>query len=255
MNTQSSPKSIVQRFYAEVIGARHTELARELIAPDYIQHNPQVKTGLNGVLEAIAFLQQFPTPLPPAESPIKHLIEDGPLVGVHMLVDFAGTKQVVMDIFRVENGQLVEHWDAIQPLITPTVSGTDMVGNPSVMEDLEQTEPNKARIRSLFESSWIPRKADQIQAFFDMNFIQHHPEIAAGQEGMKAWLDSGTMQIQQLHRVIGEGNLVLAQSSGMKAGQAFVSYDLFRLQAGMIVEMWNVSQAIPDQMAHENGMI
>lgn len=213
---QSSNKELVQSFYRDIIGNGNLELAQQLIAEDYIQHNPMLPTGRAGVVAAIKYLQQLPREVP-QKSPIKRMIAEGDFVVVHLEVSFAGQHQVVMDIFRLANAQLVEHWDAIQ-IVHHGDLATLMAG-PQEIKDLASTQANKAIIAA------------------------HCQKLV--EEG----------QYAQTHRIIGEGNFVLAQSSGKQAGVAHVFYDLYCLDQGEIVRHWSVKQAIPEQMAHENGMI
>ncbi len=63
------------------------------------------------------------------------------------------------------------------------------------------------------------------------------------------------MRYDTLHRVIGEGNFVLAMSEGELAGEPTAFYDLFRVEDGKVVEHWDVIQTIPPQeeWQNENG--
>lgn len=208
-----SNKEIVSLFYREVIGQANLELANQLIAEDYIQHNPMIPSSRAGVLAAIAYLQQMPRETP-RESPIKRMIAESEYVVVHMNVAFAGQHQLVMDIFRLANGQLVEHWDAIESVSPESV--TERMSGEREICDLALNSANKTVVKTHLAK---------------------------------------TFQYEQTHRIIGEGNFVLAQSSGKFAEEAYVFYDLFCLKAGEIIHHWPVKQAIPTQMAHDNGMI
>ncbi|MFK7926498.1 MAG: nuclear transport factor 2 family protein [Bacteroidia bacterium] len=211
-----SNKEIVRLLYQEVIGKANLELANQYIAEDYIQHNPMIPSGRAGVLAAIAYLQQMPRETP-HESPIKRMIAEEDYVVVHMNVNFAGQHQVVMDIFRLANGQLVEHWDAIESVSIESVD--ERMSGPHQIEDLGSTQANKAIIRTHYQT-----------------------KIGLG-------------LYDNVHRIIGEGNFVLAQASATVEGRLQVNYELFCLADGEIAKSWEVSQFVPDKMAHDNGMI
>lgn len=211
-----SNKGIVRSFYQELIAKGNLALASELIAEDYIQHNPLLPTGRAGVLAAIQYLQQIPRETP-TEPPIKRMIAEGNYVVVHLNVAMAGQHQVVMDVFRLANAQLVEHWDAIQSVSADKVP--QLMAGPQEVEALSETQMNK----------------DLIAAYCQKL-------VAAG-------------QYEQTHLIIGEGNFVLAQSSGKHEAVPHVFYDLYCLEKGKIIKHWPVRQAIPEQMAHTNGMI
>jgi predicted SnoaL-like aldol condensation-catalyzing enzyme len=57
-----------------------------------------------------------------------------------------------------------------------------------------------------------------------------------------------------VHRILGEGNFVLAQSEGKWNGKTQAFYDLFPIENGKIVEHWDIIQEVPAIMTHDNGM-
>lgn len=88
---------------------------------DYVQHNPLAVDGkewLRQFLENSWTLQQ-----PKSKLDIKRVIADGNLVFVHLKSNFWQGDVSVMDIFRVEEGKIVEHWDTIQAI--PEESAND----------------------------------------------------------------------------------------------------------------------------------
>ena len=98
-----------------------------------------------------------------------------------------------------------------------------------------------------------------LSRFFDGDsYIQHNPDIADGLSGLgaaiEALADQGiAMEYETVHKVIGQGNFVLVISEGAFGGEPMAYYDLFRVENGRIAEHWDVMQAIPAEMAHENG--
>ncbi|HEY0104985.1 MAG TPA: nuclear transport factor 2 family protein [Rhizomicrobium sp.] len=84
-------------------------------APDYIQHNPLVPTGSAPMR---AFFKQFYAGNPTSTIVISHIIADGDLVAVHYngKMNAQDRGSAVVDIFRVANGKIVEHWDVYEPV-------------------------------------------------------------------------------------------------------------------------------------------
>ena len=86
----------------------------------YKQHNQSMVDGIKGVLEVVSnFAKRYPDYM----YDVKHLYVDGPYVTMHSHVTnnkkHRGNPQKglnIMDIWKVENGKLVEHWDAVQPI-------------------------------------------------------------------------------------------------------------------------------------------
>jgi predicted SnoaL-like aldol condensation-catalyzing enzyme len=98
---------------------RLVEAFRAWVHPDYIQHDPNSATGRDGTIEALAAHMKRS---PAMSHDVKRIIHgnDG-TVAVHYHFRHAPDQRglAVVDIFRIENGYLVEHWDIIQPVPDP----------------------------------------------------------------------------------------------------------------------------------------
>ena len=90
------------------------------VHPDYIQHDPNSPTGRDPTIEVLAAHMQAN---PEMTHDVKRVIygdegPDGTLVAVHYHFKRAPDDRgsAVVDIYRVNDGYLVEHWDVIQPI-------------------------------------------------------------------------------------------------------------------------------------------
>jgi len=83
------------------------------VAPGYIQHNPVATDGRDA---AIAALEPYFASQPNAIREVQRIIVDGDLAAVHVRVRQNPQDRgfAVVDILRLENGMIVEHWDVIQ---------------------------------------------------------------------------------------------------------------------------------------------
>lgn len=121
-----SAKEIVKRFASKFYTEKKVREAFEAwVAPDYIQHNPLVGPGRE---DAIAFLEQLFNGNPESSFAIKRFVGDDDLVAVHLHAKMNSDDRgvAVVDIFRVENGVVVEHWDVIQPIPERDANGNGM---------------------------------------------------------------------------------------------------------------------------------
>ena len=110
------PKEVVTKFMTEFYVKKQVRAAFETwVDPGYIQHNPLAPTGRAA---AIAFLEPFFRDHPEASYSIKRIIADGNLVAVHSHGKFTAAERglAIVDILRVENCKVVEHWDVVQPV-------------------------------------------------------------------------------------------------------------------------------------------
>ncbi|CAG7731298.1 unnamed protein product, partial [Allacma fusca] len=115
-------KKIVLDFYTQVFVKRNFSAVDIHYAPNIIQHNPHVGDGRKPFLDFMNSVKPVPVDIyrPVAECDLVYL-------HVKMVTENDDSKpQAIVDIFRVECGKIVEHWDVIQPVITN-------VGNPRPM--------------------------------------------------------------------------------------------------------------------------
>jgi predicted SnoaL-like aldol condensation-catalyzing enzyme len=106
-------KETVLSFYETAINNRDYDAAEKYMGPYYKQHNPIAEDGKQGFKKYLNYMHDT---YPNAHSDIKRVAAEGDLVFLHVhAVKVPNTRgQAVVDIFRLENGKIVEHWDAIQ---------------------------------------------------------------------------------------------------------------------------------------------
>ena len=108
-------KRMVAEFYDLIINKKDYESAKKYMGPRYKQHNPLVKDRPEGLRDFIEFLK---TNAPEAHSEIIRSFADGDYVilHVHSLRQPNTRGRAIIEIFRLENGLIDEHWDVIQEI-------------------------------------------------------------------------------------------------------------------------------------------
>ncbi|MEP3280396.1 MAG: nuclear transport factor 2 family protein [Stappiaceae bacterium] len=225
----------------------------------YIQHNQAVPSGLDG-LKGLA--QQAIAGNPAFNYQMIRFIVDGDIGITHGIYEgFGPVPLVAFDVFRVEGGKIVEHWDNLSPVADKNPSGRTQTDGPVDVIDPDLTDANKALVSDFVSQVLIGGAFEKIGAYFDGDaYIQHNSSIGDGLSGLTAGLktlaEAGiTMRIDKLHQVYGEGNFVLTLSEGTVADAPTAFYDLFRVDNGKIAEHWDViSPIVPaDTAANQNG--
>lgn len=219
----------------------------------YIQHNLSVGDGLQGFGEVIQN-----APEGGFKADVVRAFEDGDYVFTHTKYDFFGPK-AAFDVFRFEDGLIVEHWDNMLEVQPPNPSGHNQFDGETALTDLDKTDANKAKIKEFIETILLNGEMDKTTNFINPEkYIQHNPAVADGLDGfgaaMQYFAENGlVMEYDTLHKVLGQGNFVLAMSEG-KFGKSEPTafYDLFRLEDGLIVEHWDVIAPIPPKVAWKN---
>src|SRR6266404_1081360 len=118
-------KKTVLEFYEAGLNKKDFEAASKYFGPRYIQHNPGAPDGIEGFK---AFIAQRKEKFPNARSEVKRSFADGDYVVLHVhSVREPGERGVaIVDIFRLENGKIVEHWDVAQSIPEKTANGNGM---------------------------------------------------------------------------------------------------------------------------------
>ena len=109
-------KSLIRDFYITVLIHRDVDAAPRFLRPDYIQHNPNVPTGLKGFMDTFRarFAQQLPADY---KRELLNVIAEDDLVVIYVRQTWTSrdgkhNKALGFDMFRVQDGKIAEHWDA-----------------------------------------------------------------------------------------------------------------------------------------------
>lgn len=231
------------------------EPVRVINPEKYIQHNLAIPNGLDG-------FGSFFASLPPnsVKANTVRVFEDGDYVFAQTDYEFFGPK-VGFDVFRFENGKIVEHWDNLGEKKEPNPSGHTQLDGETKLTDLDKTEANKTLVKAFISDVLMGKNPSKIIDYVSTTkYIQHNSDIADGLDGLgKALEDMAkagvTMVYTNNFKVLGEGNFVLSMSEGSFGGKNVAFYDLFRIENGKIVEHWDVIEEIPakDKWANNNG--
>ncbi|MGY3544685.1 putative SnoaL-like aldol condensation-catalyzing enzyme [Bradyrhizobium sp. USDA 4472] len=112
---EEANRNAVLAFYEKGLNQKDVDAALAYVGDRYVQHNPNAADGPEGFRKFIGFLREK---FPNSHSEIKRSFVDGDYVILHVnAVREPGTKgNAIVDIFKLENGKIVEHWDVVQPI-------------------------------------------------------------------------------------------------------------------------------------------
>lgn len=112
-------KKMVADFYQQLFGDKDLSAIDKYIGDVYIQHNPSLPDGKEALKKGA---EQWFKGAPKEKIDIQHLSAEGDLVYIHTK-SARGPKTVsVLDIFRINNGKITEHWDVIQEVPAKSVN-------------------------------------------------------------------------------------------------------------------------------------
>ncbi|QWG48132.1 pyruvate kinase (plasmid) [Bacillus mycoides] len=108
-------KKMVVDFYNEVFNKHNIDIIPEYVSEDYKQHNPFVADGRKAFMD---FFKEDFVKNPNSSAEIKRVVAEGDTVAlhVHSRANSQDKGVAIVDIFRINNGKIVEHWDVIQEI-------------------------------------------------------------------------------------------------------------------------------------------
>lgn len=237
------------------LGAGNADAVDQYFAPDYIQHNPDVPNGTDGLKDMIKMLSASGN----FKADFARVIADDDLVVFHGRYEgFGPSPMIAFDVFRVADGKIVEHWDNLIPEAAPNPSGHTQIDGATEITDVDKTEANKALVADFINKALITHEEIQFTDYINpASYTQHNPMVSDGLDGFGAFMGEMaakgiTMTYNEVHKVIGEGNFVLTMSDGAIGDEPQAFYDLFRVQDGLIVEHWDVIAPMPAADAAHN---
>ncbi|MTV36997.1 nuclear transport factor 2 family protein [Duganella radicis] len=112
---EEANRQTVLAFYEKGLNQKDADAALQYVGDHYIQHNPFAADGREGFRNFIAFMREK---MPNARGEIRKSFADGDYVILHVYAAGPpGTRgSAIVDIFRLEKGKIVEHWDVAQPI-------------------------------------------------------------------------------------------------------------------------------------------
>ena len=169
----------------------------------------------------------------------------------------SNSDQVGFDVFKMKDGQMVEHWDNLINVANPekdTTNGNTQVNSLSKPSDRKVTDKNKAVVKTMLNDMLIGGDWAKKDTYFATTYIQHSPGVPNGTDWMKSF-PAGYKYYSANKGLYAQGNYVFAMSEGYpdeKTGLKTAFYDLFKMDKGIIQEHWDTQQIIPAEKDWKN---
>ena len=150
----------------------------------YIQHNLGAGDGLAGFGALLAN-----APAGGFKAEVIRAYQDGDYVFLQTKYDFFGPK-AGFDVFRFEDGKIVEHWDNLTEITAPNPSGRTQFDGETLIANTDKTESNKKIVEGFVNDVLKGGKVEMLTTYINPNkYLQHNSGVADGLDGLGAALD------------------------------------------------------------------
>lgn len=264
--TAISPKTqqsvdVATGFYEDALVYRNTDNAMRYVGKTYIQHAPFYGDGAEQMMKAV---EKELNANPNVDVRIHRTIAEDDYVAIHSTWDYGTENYVYVDIWRVEDGKLVEHWDHSQKVPEKAANTNTMYLGPDVNNYIEQdTKRNTERALAVLEVFDNLDDTTAIEKYVADDYIQHNPEAGDGKQAFLdyiAYLKGEKLRFKTtIAKTISMGDTVLVHSKIIdldKAGDRGTGYiDIFRFNKdGLIAEHWDITEEVPEKSKNNNGI-
>jgi predicted SnoaL-like aldol condensation-catalyzing enzyme len=208
-------------------------------ADPYLQHNP---VATSGVATFKSIMGSFVTSSGFSYQRLRTLADCDLAV---VQGKYSGTG-VIFDMFRLKDGKLMEHWDS------DSNQASDSAGAMTLAAG--NTEPNRAQVLAFIEKVLVGGDHAATNQLLGSSFVEHRASSASGAAAFLDYVTKDDVSYTKVHHVIADGNFVFTLSEGKLGTKAYGFYDLFRLEAGAIVEHWDSRRSVPASTASGLGI-
>lgn len=267
---EAKNKTIVKSVYDKVFNAGDVTLIDQLFAADLIQHDPELPNGRRGV---VAFVEELRARKPQPTYVIKNTLAYQDMVGIYTNVTATPndetTGHAVLDLYRLDEGVIVEHWTTVQAVPSKTINGNTMFSiikpTPFIPGSLRDKveELNREQVLEWHEKLFNHDDVSMVDKYFDPRLSQHNPLATNGTNALKELISSGKFGIRwKTHFALAEEGFVLLYQHAVPPGRGDLNNpysglaiaDIFLIQDGKVVEHWDIIQNVPAKSVNGNTM-
>lgn len=254
MSTNLTPTETVTAATSAIFGSHDLAGVDTYFGPTFVQHSTLAGDGTDGLKALVRSLADV------SRYVLARIFAEGELVVTHGTYYGPCPQPIIgFDVWRLDGGKIVEHWDALTPIVGNTTSGRTQTDGPTGTTDLDKTGANKTLVADFADAVLIGADYSKLSDYISTaGYNQHNVEAADGLAGFgeaaEKWAADGKiLKYEKVHHIIAEGDFVFTRSEG-DFGVPSIYNDLWRVQDGKIVEHWDVILPVPSALPHTNGV-
>lgn len=266
----AASKRLAFDLWRSVVNAGHIEMADTLLAEDYIQHSPVLRTGRKAFKEIFSVVPRREIPVV-VQPPLVAMVAEGDLVAMSLRETIAATDgapsytSTHFNLFRIANGRLAEHWHSVQsapganvPLPAeggpqPVIGATGQA-QQGLLESSDATlAANKRTVFDMWREVVDAGRRNAASRYFDAAFVEYSAVAGGDDEGFGARLTRDASPVDAVIRtpvvaVVAEADLVVLVTRRehphpAREGLTYTTtwFDMFRIANGKITAHWDAA--------------
>ncbi len=255
-------KQLVLSSYNNNFNHKNSALVTRFInSSQYDQHSINGKDGVEGLIKYINYMK--------AETPsfagknIRMIAEGDFVLSQTEESSHNKPEAVSMDLYRIKDGKIIEHWDAVQKYSDQKPLNQNGVVAGGVPNQRSMLAPERVRqvAREYFSRTWGKLDVGAIDQYLAPNFIQHNPQVADGRDALRALvgeLHASKTQIKvEIARVLVEKDFAVVHAKWTDDSGSYAVFDVLRLNDQyQIVEHWDVmGEKIPASNTNQRDVV
>lgn len=262
-------KQRVFDYWRQVQVAGQVDAIDTFVAPGYIEHNPLLATGREGLRRGVA-ARKAPAEVPATIPDLVTMVAEGPWVAMALVThypepDGSGNtySSTHFELFRLEDGLIAEHWDSTlfragqqvpdhgAEAALPVVGVAGVAQLDMVLSDDPQLFMNKRLVFDIWRQMPEGGREETAVLYMDPIYIQHNPNAATGRDGVQEYFsrrpDSSieTTLEAPLVALFAEGDMVVQvlETERVQNGVTYKVpwFDMFRIEDGLAIEHWDTA--------------
>lgn len=255
---EKTAAEIARSFYQDVCVNKDITKFDTYVATKYDQYATSYKDGAEALRKELTAASKNKN----IKVTILRVIGEGNYAALHSLWEEGGQQHVYVDIWRVENGELMAHWDQTQqPIKNPLNKNTIYSGPDVTLDSTQNIEQNRTRAIAVLKTFDNVNDLSAVENYVSDQYIQHNPTLkdrkAALLDLFKTLQKSKFKNTTTIAKTIAQGDMVMVHSktidptNSKDLGTGVI--DIFRFdREGKIVEHWDIIEKLTGKSLNKN---
>jgi predicted SnoaL-like aldol condensation-catalyzing enzyme len=258
-------RTVAMALFEHVYNDKSYADAAELLGARFVQHTPTIADGRSGLEQHIERLRDEQ---PDSSRQIKRVLTDRDhvIVQSHLVRNSGDRGAVAGDIFRLEDGYVVEHWGIVHPITDAPhpdnpndAFGTSSAPFPPATSAAEERR-NLALAVGFYNAALNEKDWDKAAHYIGDYYRQHSIYMEDGQAGFKGLIDRLIREFPQnlgeIKASFADGDMVVLHLHVTRTRDmsGWTVLELMRLENEKVVEHWDIFEPVPDASANGNPL-